>query len=139
MQITRYTDYSLRVLMYLAIKGSTRVTISEIAEQYGISRNHLVKVVHNLSKLGYIATVRGKTGGMTLARSPVAINVGDVVRRTEKQLDVIDCTTPICPLISGCELRSALSQARDAFLQVLDRYTVADLVRNPAQMLEFFR
>lgn len=139
MQITRYTDYSLRVLMYLAIKGSTRVTISEIAEQYGISRNHLVKVVHNLSKLGFVATVRGKTGGMTLARPPAEINVGDVVRRTEKQLDVIDCATPVCPLVPACELRTALSQARDAFLHVLDGYTLHDLVRNPAQMVEFFR
>ena len=138
MQITRYTDYSLRVLMYLAIKGSTRVTISEIAEQYGISRNHLVKVVHNLSKLGYVATVRGKTGGMTLALPPAEINVGEVVRRTEKQLDVIDCHTPRCPLVPACELRSALAEARDAFLHVLDRYTLTDLVRSPAQLRSFF-
>jgi Rrf2 family transcriptional regulator, nitric oxide-sensitive transcriptional repressor len=139
MQITRYTDYSLRVLMYLTIKGPVRVTITEIAEQYGISRNHLVKVVHNLSKLGYVHTVRGKTGGMTLGRPAAEISIGEVVRLTEKQLDVVDCVTPPCPLVPDCGLRNALTEARDAFLHVLDGYTLADLVHSPAQLLRLIR
>jgi len=129
MQLTRYTDYSLRVLMYLAINPDRLVTISEISEAYAISRNHLVKVVHELGARGYIHTQRGKLGGISLGGPPEDINIGDVVRHTEKTLDVVNCTAPACPILSACDLMSVLFEARDSFLAVLDRYTLADITR----------
>ncbi|MCP4329830.1 MAG: Rrf2 family transcriptional regulator [Alphaproteobacteria bacterium] len=128
MQLTRYTDYSLRVLMYLGLHRDRLVTISEMAEIYGISRNHLVKVVHNLARARYIHTVRGKGGGMKLAHEPVDINVGEVVRRTEKGLEIIDCAALNCRLEPACRLKTALDRARDAFVEVLDGYSLADLL-----------
>lgn len=127
MQLTRYTDYSLRVLMYLAVHTDRLVTISEISDAYGISRNHLVKVVHELGNLGFVRTQRGKQGGMELGRPAGAINVGDVVRHTEKTLTVVNCSDPPCPIRSACDLRNVLFEARDAFLAVLDNYTLHDL------------
>lgn len=129
MQLTRYTDYSLRVLMYLAIHPDRLATISEISEAYGISRNHLVKVVHELGSRGYVRTQRGKAGGLTLGRAPDQINIGDVVRHMEKTLEVVNCTAPACPIRSACDLTSVLFEARDAFLGALDRYTLADITR----------
>ena len=127
MQLTRYTDYSLRVLLYLAVHADRLVTISEISDAYGISRNHLVKVVHELGGLGFVRTQRGKSGGMELARPAAEINVGDVVRHTEKTLTVVNCNTPLCPIRPACELRDLLFDARDAFLAVLDQHTLRDL------------
>ena len=127
MQLTRYTDYSLRVLLYLAVHADRLVTISEISDAYGISRNHLVKVVHELGGLGFVRTQRGKAGGMELARPAAEINVGDVVRHTEKTLTVVNCNTPLCPIRPACELRDILFDARDAFLAVLDQHTLRDL------------
>ena len=127
MQLTRYTDYSLRVLLYLAVHADRLVTISEISDAYGISRNHLVKVVHELGGLGFVRTQRGKLGGMELARPAAEINVGDVVRHTEKTLTVVNCNTPLCPIRPACELRDILFDARDAFLAVLDQHTLRDL------------
>ena len=127
MQLTRYTDYSLRVLLYLTVHADRLVTISEISDAYGISRNHLVKVVHELGGLGFVRTQRGKAGGMELARPAAEINVGDVVRHTEKTLTVVNCNTPLCPIRPACELRDLLFDARDAFLAVLDQHTLRDL------------
>lgn len=127
MQLTRYTDYSLRVLLYLAVHADRLVTISEISDAYGISRNHLVKVVHELGGLGFVRTQRGKSGGIELARPAAEINVGDVVRHTEKTLTVVNCNTPLCPIRPACELRDLLFDARDAFLAVLDQHTLRDL------------
>ena len=127
MQLTRYTDYSLRVLLYLAVHADRLVTISEISDAYGISRNHLVKVVHELGGLGFVRTQRGKSGGMELARPAAEINVGDVVRHTERTLTVVNCNTPLCPIRPACELRDLLFDARDAFLAVLDQHTLRDL------------
>jgi Rrf2 family nitric oxide-sensitive transcriptional repressor len=128
MQLTRYTDYSVRVLMYLGLQPDRLVTISEMADLYGVSRNHLVKVVHNLSRSGYIQTVRGKGGGMRLGRPAVDINIGELVRRTENDIEIIDCAALECRLQTACGLKTALDRARDAFVEVLDGYTLADLI-----------
>lgn len=137
MQLTLYTDYSLRVLIYLGLRQDRLATISEIARCYGISRNHLVKVVHNLSQHGYIKTTRGKGGGLVLARDPEQINIGDVVRHTEIGFDIVECFNPAtsaCPIVPACALRRVLREATSAFMTVLDGYTVADVLRNRGQL-----
>jgi Rrf2 family nitric oxide-sensitive transcriptional repressor len=135
MQLTRYSDYALRALMFLAIREGELVTISEISDRYNISRNHVVKVVQQLSKIGYIDATRGRGGGLKLAKKPEDIGVGDIIRRTEKQLEMIDCWNPRCVLASSCLLDEALCEARDAFLKKLDEYTIADLTKNKARLL----
>jgi Rrf2 family transcriptional regulator, nitric oxide-sensitive transcriptional repressor len=138
MQLTLYTDYSLRVLIYLGIHRHRLSTIAEIAAGYGgISRNHLVKVVHNLSTHGYIHTTRGKGGGLMLAREPRDINVGDVVRHTEVSFDVVECfdrANNRCPITPACRLKSALHEALSAFMNVLDGYTLADILENEREL-----
>lgn len=138
MQLTIYTDYSLRVLLYLGLHPEKRVTISEIADAYGVSRNHLVKVVHNLALEGWIHTIRGKSGGMQLAFPPEQINVGAVVRKTEPHMNLLECFDKeinTCPIISTCALKRALYQARKAFMDVLDQYTIADVLGQPQTMI----
>jgi Rrf2 family transcriptional regulator, nitric oxide-sensitive transcriptional repressor len=138
MQLTVYTDYSLRVLIYLGIHRDRLSTISEIAAGYGgISRNHLVKVVNNLSVHGFIRTARGKGGGLTLARPPEEINIGDVVRHTEVGFDIVECfdrERNRCPITPACRLKGALAQALSAFMQVLDGYTLADVLDNKHEL-----
>lgn len=137
MQLTLYSDYSLRVLIYLGLRPEHQATISEIAESYGISRNHLVKVVHNLGNLGYIRTLRGRGGGMILARKAEDINVGEVVRQTEPSFDLVECfdkETNTCPIAPCCALIKGLKAARTAFLDVLDQFTLADVVSNGEQL-----
>ncbi len=135
MQLTRYTDYSLRVLIYLAVSKEPRVTISDIAQRYNISRNHLVKVVHYLSTQGYLRTTRGRNGGMYLGKTPEEINLGQVVRHTEGTLEIIDCFTPNhCTILSSCMLRNVLVEAQNSFMAVLDGYTLADLASNTEQL-----
>jgi len=124
MRLTLHTDYSLRVLIHLAVKQEARSSISEIAEAYDISRNHLMKVVHELGRGGFINTVRGRGGGFSLARPAEQISIGDVVRFSETDLMLIDCTS--CVIKGACGLISILCQARNAFLDVLDRYSIAD-------------
>jgi Rrf2 family nitric oxide-sensitive transcriptional repressor len=134
-QLTRYTDYSLRLLMFLALQEDERlVTITETAEHFAIPRNHLVKIVHRLGQLNYLRTVRGKRGGIRLARPPGDIRIGEVVRTVEPTLDVVDCRDPICPLLPACKLKGLLNAARDAFLTVLDGCTLQDLVDQPHRM-----
>jgi len=132
MQLTQYSDYALRALIYLAVcEGS--VTISEISEQYGISRNHLVKVVHNLGKLGYITTARGRHGGLRLALPPEQINIGDVVRKTEPNFTLVECfdgKNNKCVITPACKLKGVLGEAFRAFTAVLDQYTLADMTAN---------
>jgi Rrf2 family nitric oxide-sensitive transcriptional repressor len=130
MRLTVYTDYSLRLLIYAALEPGGLVNISDVADAYGISRNHLTKVVHQLGIAGFLETVRGKGGGLRLARSAAEIRVGDVVRCTEPDMALTPCFKPIdapCPIVPSCLLRLALQEARDAFLKVLDGYTLADL------------
>ncbi|MGI9295261.1 MAG: Rrf2 family transcriptional regulator [Pseudomonadales bacterium] len=135
MQLTKYTDLSLRVMMHLALEPDELGTIKDIAERYRVSRNHLVKVVHQLVNLGYLKSVQGRGGGITLAKPAAKINVGKVVRQMENTLDVIDCAAANCPLTPSCILKCALNEATKSFLQVLDNYTVADLVKNRTQLL----
>jgi Rrf2 family nitric oxide-sensitive transcriptional repressor len=130
-QLTRYSDYSLRVLIYLALEPERLVTIEDIARSYDISKAHLMKVVHELGLRGYVETVRGRGGGLRLARRPEEINVGEVVRSTEGNMDLVECFDPAssqCAIAPACGLRSVLHDALAAFLSVLDRSTLADLV-----------
>jgi len=129
MQLTQYTDYSLRVLIYLAAHPDRRATITEIATSYSISRNHLVKVVHQLSNNGWITTIRGKGGGMHLAFPPEQINIGAVIRQTEPNMNLLECfdkSIDQCAISPACTLKRVLYQARKAFMQVLNQYTLAD-------------
>jgi Rrf2 family nitric oxide-sensitive transcriptional repressor len=133
MQLTFYTDYSLRVLLYLGLSPRRMVTITEIAGSYGISRNHLVKVVHNLATHGFLNTTRGRGGGLTLARHPREINIGDVVRHTEVNFELVECFNPqrnTCPIASACFLQGVLHDAQKAFMAVLDSYTLEDMLGN---------
>ncbi len=137
MRFTRYTDYALRVLMYLGLKGEELSTIKEIAERYGISENHLMKVVHNLGREGFIETIRGRQGGMRLARPPKDINVGDVVRKCEDDLRLVECFDPVtntCPISDVCGLAGMIDEALAAFMKVLDKKTLADILKTSPGM-----
>jgi Rrf2 family nitric oxide-sensitive transcriptional repressor len=143
MKLTAFTDYSLRVLLYLAANSGRKSTIAEIAAAFDISEHHLVKVVHFLGKQGWIATVRGKGGGMTLALQPKDICLGQVVRDTEGSAVPAECFEPgggHCILSGCCELKGPLAEAVGAFYAVLDRYSLADVMTNRrafAQVLTF--
>jgi Rrf2 family nitric oxide-sensitive transcriptional repressor len=129
MQLTRFTDYALRALIFLGGAPQRLCTIQEIAQAYGISENHLMKVVHRLSTSGYVETMRGKGGGIRLARTPSLINVGAVVRDMEERFDIVECfrsESQDCPLLPACTLKSALSEATRNFLATLDRFTIED-------------
>jgi Rrf2 family nitric oxide-sensitive transcriptional repressor len=144
MRLTRFTDYILRVLIYLgAHRDDGRlVTIRDIATAYGISENHLMKVVHHLAKQGYVQTTRGKGGGMRLALEPEQINLGAVVRGSEEDLAVVECFeegNPKCPIVPACTLRGVLGRALRAFFEVLDDKTLADLLQPKAELVRLFR
>ncbi|CAG0999449.1 HTH-type transcriptional repressor NsrR [Gammaproteobacteria bacterium] len=130
MQLTQFTDYSLRVLIYLArLPESGQATISEIADYHKISRNHLVKVVNKLATEGFILTIRGKGGGLKLGRPAHTIGVGEVVRVTETNMDLVECfnmKSNQCCIAKACVLKAQLYEARRAFMMVLDKYTLAD-------------
>lgn len=134
MRITLYTDYSLRVLIYLAVKPEGLSTIKEIADSYGISKNHLMKVVHYLQLQGHIETVRGKNGGLRLHRPPEEINIGSMIRATEQDMTLTECfgDRSQCIIEPACGLKHVLVEALEAFFEVLDRYTLADLLK-PAE------
>jgi Rrf2 family nitric oxide-sensitive transcriptional repressor len=137
MQLSAYSDYSIRVLMQTALRTPERVTVDEVAETFGISRHHLVKVVHDLGRGGYLETRRGVGGGFTLARPPEDIRLGDIVRFGEESEVVIDCMergNRACRLSPCCRLRDVLDEAAAGFFAVLDRYTLADLVNQPSRM-----
>ncbi|WP_051328689.1 Rrf2 family transcriptional regulator [Geminicoccus roseus] len=136
MRLTRYTDFAMRVLLYLGARPDRLCSISEIARAYGISQNHLMKVVHDLGKAGYVASVRGRTGGIRLARPAEAIVVGSVVRHTEEGFDLADCAS--CVIAPACGLTGVLAEALAAFMAVLDRYTLADLLARRIDMLTLF-
>jgi Rrf2 family nitric oxide-sensitive transcriptional repressor len=137
MRLTLYSDYALRVLMYLAVRENRLATIDEIARSYSISKNHLMKVVHQLGVAGYVETVRGRGGGLRLAKPVEAIGLGAVVRYTEPDMAIASCFKPVdapCAIHQCCVLRRALEKARDAFLEVLEGYTLSDLVRPRARL-----
>lgn len=137
MRLTAYTDYALRVLMHLALRKDELVRIAEIAESFDISHNHLTKVVHDLGARGYLATVRGRNGGIRLARPAAEIAVGEVVRNLEPDFRLVECFEPDtsdCRIEPACVLRGALTDALTAFLGRLDEVTLAQLVRPRAKL-----
>lgn len=125
MRLTLYTDYALRMLMHLAAHQERLCSIAEISDAFGVSRNHLMKVANDLGRAGYVRSVRGRMGGLRLARPAQQINLGDVVRHTEDGFALADCANCIIAPASG--LTGALSTALVAFLTVLDGYTLADI------------
>lgn len=141
MRLTAYSDYALRVLMYLSIQEDRLATIKEISDQYGISRNHLMKLVHDLGRNGFIETVRGKNGGLRLNGDPATISAGQVVRAMEKDLNLVECFDPDnnqCRIVKACILSKALSKALAAFLDVLDEYSIADLLAPHSDFSDLF-
>jgi Rrf2 family transcriptional regulator, nitric oxide-sensitive transcriptional repressor len=137
MRLTRYTDYAMRVLLYLASQPDARLSsIGEIARRYGISQNHLMKVVNGLVRAGFIEGVRGRSGGIRLARDAGTITVGAVVRHTEDDFKLVDCSD--CVIAPACGLICVLQQATDAFLAVLDSHSLADLQTGRGDLLSLF-
>ena len=138
MELSRFTDYSLRVLIYAAVRGGQRITLGELAAAYQISHHHLVKIVHQLGKLGYLNNRRGRAGGILLGRSPSDIRVGEVIRRTESHFELTECfnqATDTCRISPTCRLKGVLHEARQAFFDVLDHYTLEDLVQSRSPIL----
>lgn len=138
MQLSLHSDYALRVLMRLALEPERLVTIEEIAAGYGISKAHLTKVVQGLAQRGYVETVRGRKGGLRLARPASRLRVGRIVAGAEKSLALVECFDPDtdeCPVTPACRLQGVLQEALGDFLSALDRYTVADLVERRATSL----
>jgi Rrf2 family transcriptional regulator, nitric oxide-sensitive transcriptional repressor len=137
MRLTRYTDNALRCLTYLALNPDTPETVGEIARRMRISEDHLFKVVGQLAQLGYVETLRGRAGGVVLARAPGEIRVGTIVRQMEDNMALVECFDPeanTCPIAPACVLAVTLDRALKAFLGVLDEVTVADLVRQPKRL-----
>lgn len=136
MELTYYTDYALRVLIYAGLRQEKLCLISEIAEHYKISKNHLMKVVHGLARGGFVRTYRGKGGGLALARDPKGILIGAVVRHMEGPFRPVECfrTRNKCTISGACDLPDILEEACQAFLAVLDRYTLADLLTRRIQL-----
>ena len=133
MRLSTFSDYSLRVLMYLGAQPDRMATIAEIAAGHGISESHLMKVVHQLGRYGLIETVRGKGGGMRLGRAPQNIVLGEVIRHTEGDFTLVECfgTNATCRIQGACHLNVILDEALNALFLVLDGYTLADLLVNP--------
>lgn len=137
MRLTNYTNYSMRILMYCALRPAQTVRVQDIARDYGISRAHLLKSARHLGHLGYLKTIRGRNGGIRLARPPAAVSVGDVVRALEDSSDFVECFNPAtnqCPIAGVCGLSTLLREALAAFYRELDRRTLADLVANASQL-----
>lgn len=130
MQLTRHTDYALRVLIHLVAVPSGRATIADIADAHGLSRNHLMKVVHHLAQGGFITTWRGRGGGFGLARPGEDISIGAVVRHSEPDMAMADCAG--CAIRRSCGLTAILAEATAAFLAVLDRHSLADAAHDRA-------
>ena len=142
MRLTRHTDNALRALTYLAMQDGAPARITDIARRMGMSEDHVAKVIARLAELGFVTTLRGRTGGVKLARPAAAIVVGDVVRATEDNMALVECFDPAtnqCPIAPACVLARALDEALESFLAVLDRYTVADLVTKPRALTRLLR
>jgi len=137
MQLTQYTDYGLRTLIALGLASPRMLTVGQVSRSYGISRNHLVKVAARLSALGYVETTRGKGGGMRLARDPQTICVGEVVRRMEAELGVVECLEKDggnCVIAPSCRLQGLLRTATGRFLEELDAHTLQDVLQPAAPL-----
>ncbi len=142
MRLTTFTDYTIRVLIYIGLRPGQRATISELADAYQISRNHLMKVVHHLGQAGYIDTLRGKGGGFLLAQAPEAINIGELVRLTEQHTTLVECfsdTDCHCRISSTCRMKELLNEALGAFYAVLDQHSLADLISNDQQLTRLLK
>jgi len=141
-RLTVYTDYSLRVLLYLGVRGQDHLaTIQEIADTYQISKNHLMKVTYDLGKNGFIETIRGRGGGIRLAVAPEEVNIGQVVRKTEEDFHIVECFDPesnLCKISPECRLKYALNEALQAYFKVLDSYTLADVLVSKNALFELF-
>lgn len=131
MKLTLHTDYALRMLVFLAVREGRSTTVSDMAKVYRLSRNHLMKVALDLGRLDYIKTTRGRSGGISLARRPSEINVGEVIRAMEDGFALVECLDPgggSCLITPACRLKGVVRRALEAFLAVLDAYTLADLI-----------
>jgi Rrf2 family nitric oxide-sensitive transcriptional repressor len=138
MRISMFTDFSLRVLIQAAVRYPNKVTIDEVANAYGISRNHLIKVINELGRAGFLVTQRGRSGGFTLARPADRISIADVVKFGEDGQPLAECfdaATNACVITPACRLKGMLAEARRAFFEVLGRYTVADVCAKPDALL----
>ena len=133
MQLTRFTDYSLRSLMYLASHPERLSSVKEISEHYGISRNHLVKVVHRLSQLGYIETLKGKGGGIQIANGTEKLRLGVLISELEPNMNLVECfdsKTNTCRITGACQLKHYLFEAARSFINTMNKYTLADTIKN---------
>lgn len=137
MQLTRFTDYALRVLLLVGRRRGRICTMAEIAAYYGISLEHLRKVVHKLGRLGYLNSSRGRGGGLVLGRDPGAIRIGEVILAMEEDLSIVDCTTLACVLTPGCSLKTELDRASAAFIATLNETTLADLLGERKMQRQF--
>lgn len=133
MRLTHFSDFSLRLLMYAAARGDRLITIEEVSEAYGISRAHMMKVANTLTRAGYLKAVRGRSGGLALAKPPHKIGLGDVIRTTEPDFALVECFAAgsECIITRRCRLRGILHEGLDAFNAILDKYTLADLMLTP--------
>lgn len=133
MRMTLHTDYALRMLMMLGIRDGEPVTVQQVAEAYGLSRNHLLKVALKLRNLNVITATRGRTGGIALARRPEDINIGAIIRATEDDFAMVECMKTdggTCLLTPACRLKGVVREALQAYLAVFDKYSLADLIQN---------
>jgi Rrf2 family nitric oxide-sensitive transcriptional repressor len=141
LQLSLHADYACRVLIFLASSGIEKASIQEIAEAYGISENHLVKVVHRLGKEGFLINVRGRGGGIALAKQPDQISIGDVVRKMEPNFYIVECfdsSKNTCCIAPVCGLKHVLAKAKEGFLSYLDAVTVADVSTNRQALKSLF-
>lgn len=141
MRLTSYSDYALRMLIYLALHPDRYVTISEVSESYKISRNHLMKIANELVEAGYLESARGRHGGLRLARPPKEISIGAVVRLTESDSALVECFDPVtnaCVITRACRLKHLLAQALEAFYERLDKENLANLIHRPQSLLALF-
>jgi Rrf2 family nitric oxide-sensitive transcriptional repressor len=138
MRLNQFTDYSLRVLIYLALRPNERVTIDQLTQAYSVSRHHIRSVVHHLAKLSYVKSTQGKGGGLMLAMKPADISIANVVQDSENDFYIVECFNPegnACPIEPLCILKHALSEASQSFLQTLEGYTIEDLIKNKKSQL----
>jgi Rrf2 family nitric oxide-sensitive transcriptional repressor len=141
MQLTSFTDYGLRTLMYLAAHPNKLSSVKEISEYYGVSRNHLVKVAHRLSQLGYINSTKGKGGGLKLAKNPATLYLGNIVQQLEPNMEMVECfnqKTNTCRITEACQLKHYLFEASEVFIDTLNKYTLADIMTDK-KLVKLFR
>jgi Rrf2 family transcriptional regulator, nitric oxide-sensitive transcriptional repressor len=137
MQLTQFTDYALRTLIYVALKKDRPSTVTEIADNYGISKNHLVKVVHKLGQLGILETIRGNQGGIKLNGKPADVNIGALVQQIEPHFFVVECFDSVnqnCVISPACKLKHVLGEATNNFIETLNEYTLEDITQNSAEL-----